>query len=341
MPWSASAAAPPPHSTSSAGRISSATTSTSTIPGYWDSWPSLNGAIGMTFETDGGPAIRVRKSDGSVTTFGEAISRHYVASMATLATLAAGSTDALQAYYEFRASGMAEARNRPFKRVVIAPTGDPTRLANFLRLMTRQRIEVTRTTQPFTSTAAHDFLAGGPAARKTFPAGSYVIDLAQPQARLATAILEPAPALDSRLRAAAVRHLRAQSAPRGWRQPGRLRVLRRHRVVAYPDDGAGRRVDRGCGRRGGRGGERGTGTGRGWSVRAGPGGLSLCRGNPVEHPAGDGADGGRGPGGCVAGSPPRGRPELAARNVRDPGGPQRSQCPRQDRHPARARWACR
>ena len=165
-------------------------------PGYWDSWPSLNGAIGMTFETDGGPAIRVRKSDGSVTTFGEAISRHYVASMATLATLAAGSADALRAYYDFRASGMAEARTRPFKRVVIAPTGDPTRIANFLRLMTRQRIEVTRATEPFTSTAAHDYLAGGPAARRTFPAGSYVIDLAQPQARLATAILEPTPALD-------------------------------------------------------------------------------------------------------------------------------------------------
>ncbi len=165
-------------------------------PGYWDSWPSLNGAIGMTFETDGGPAIRVRKADGSVTTFGEAISRHYVASMATLATLAAGSTDALRAYYDFRVSGMAEARTRPFKRVVIAPTGDPTRLAHFLRLMTRQRIEVTRTTQPFTSTAAHDFLAGGAATRRTFPAGSYVIDLAQPQARLATAILEPNPAID-------------------------------------------------------------------------------------------------------------------------------------------------
>lgn len=167
-------------------------------PGYWDSWPTLVGAIGMTFESDGGPGIRIRKADGTVTTFAEGIARHYVASMATLATLAAGREAALRAFHEFRASGMAEARARPFRRVVIAPSGDPARLDAFLRLMARQRIEVRRAGQGFTSTAARDYLQpGGAPTRRTFPAGSYVIDLAQPQARLATAILEPNPEIDS------------------------------------------------------------------------------------------------------------------------------------------------
>lgn len=166
-------------------------------PGYWDSWPSLNGAIGMTFETDGGPGIRIRKADGTVTTFGEGIARHFVASMATLGTLASGSAAALEAYYQFRAGGMAEVRSRPFKRVVVAPSGDPARIAAFLDLMTRQRIEVTRTTAEFTAAVAHEYVTRGPATRRSFPAGSYVIDLAQPQARLATAILEPEPGLDS------------------------------------------------------------------------------------------------------------------------------------------------
>jgi len=166
-------------------------------PGYWDSWPSLNGAIGMTFETDGGPGLRIRKADGTVTTLAEGIARHYVASMATLATLAEHREEALRAYHDFRASGLALGRTQPFKRVVIAPTGDPARLGRFLDLMLRQRIEVTRTTAPFTAAAAHDYLGTGPASRRSFPAGSYVIDLAQPQARLATAILEPRPALDS------------------------------------------------------------------------------------------------------------------------------------------------
>jgi len=166
-------------------------------PGYWDSWPSLNGAIGMTFETDGGPGIRIRKADGTVTPFSDGIARHYVASMATLETLAAGSTQALREFHEFRASGMAEARSRAFKRVVIVPSGDPARIDAFLRLLTRQRIEVTRTSAPFTATLAREYASRSAAGRRSFPAGSYVIDLAQPQARLATAILEPDPAIDS------------------------------------------------------------------------------------------------------------------------------------------------
>src|SRR5690606_10580846 len=52
-------------------------------PGYWDSWPSLVGAIGMTFETDGGPALMLRKRDGSGTSFREGLPQHVVASLAT------------------------------------------------------------------------------------------------------------------------------------------------------------------------------------------------------------------------------------------------------------------
>ena len=35
-------------------------------PGYYDSWPSLNGAMGATYETDGGPALLKRREDGIV-----------------------------------------------------------------------------------------------------------------------------------------------------------------------------------------------------------------------------------------------------------------------------------
>ena len=55
--------------------------------GYWDSWPSLMGATGMTFESDGGPKLALRKEDGTITTFRDGIAHHFVASMATLGTL--------------------------------------------------------------------------------------------------------------------------------------------------------------------------------------------------------------------------------------------------------------
>ena len=36
-------------------------------PGYWDSWPSLHGATGMTYETEGGGkfGFRTRRPDGT------------------------------------------------------------------------------------------------------------------------------------------------------------------------------------------------------------------------------------------------------------------------------------
>ena len=165
-------------------------------PGYVDMWPSLTGATGMTFETDGGPEIRLRKEDGSVTPFSDGIAHHFVASLATLGVLAAGKEERLRDYYEFHSTGMAEVRSRPFKRVVIPPTNDPARAHRLVELLLRSGVEVRRTSTAYTAAAAHDYLGGAPA-RRSFPAGSFVIDLAQPEARLATALLEPRAILDS------------------------------------------------------------------------------------------------------------------------------------------------
>lgn len=166
------------------------------LPSYVDMWPSMSGATGMTFETDGGPELRLRKDDGTVTTFSEGISHHFVASLASLGVLAAGREERLRDYYDFRVSGMAEARARPMKRVILAPTGDPARALKIATLLARGEVEVTRTTAPVSLLAARDYFGGAPA-RRTFPAGSYLIDLTQPQARLATTMLEPRAAFDS------------------------------------------------------------------------------------------------------------------------------------------------
>jgi hypothetical protein len=172
-------------------------------PGYWDSWPPRNGATGMTFETDGGPEIRLRKDDGTVTTFADGIAHHFVASMATLGTLAGNRVERLRDYYDFRASGMASAARQPFRRVVLRPGSDPARARRLAELLARQEIEVVRTAATFESRTAHRYVAdsapeaGSRGTAVVFPAGSYVIDIAQPQARLAQALLEPRSVVDS------------------------------------------------------------------------------------------------------------------------------------------------
>jgi hypothetical protein len=59
-------------------------------PGYWDSWPSLQGATGMTYETDGGgwKGLRWKRDDETIVTFRSSIAKHFIASLTTLETAA-------------------------------------------------------------------------------------------------------------------------------------------------------------------------------------------------------------------------------------------------------------
>ncbi len=165
-------------------------------PGYIDEWPTMSGAIGMTFETDGGPELKKRKDDGSYMTFEMGIAHHYIASLATLATAAGNRAELLRDYYDFHASAMAAARTGSMRRVVFSAAPDPGRALWLARLLARQHVDVTRTTAPLTILRGNSYL-GGASGRRTFPAGSYVVDLAQPEGRLATAILEPRATMDS------------------------------------------------------------------------------------------------------------------------------------------------
>ncbi len=142
------------------------------------------------------PQLMLRKGDGTITSFREGIAHHVVASLATIGTLAANRTTRLRDYREFFESALAAPTGRSFRRVVIAPGSDPRRTREVIDLLRLQGIEVHRTTGRLALGAARPYLGGG-SVRREFPAGSYVIDLAQPSGRLATAILEPSATLDS------------------------------------------------------------------------------------------------------------------------------------------------
>jgi len=160
--------------------------------GYWDEWTTFQGATGMTYETDGGREFNNRRDDGTITTLRDGIAHHFVASLATLETTAKNRQNRLLDYYDFRRSALAEATTDRFKRVVIVPGDDPQSAAHVVGLLLRNGIEVTRIKQPLASRTAHSYLShGGAAAARTFPAGSYVIDMNQPQRRLAKGMLEP------------------------------------------------------------------------------------------------------------------------------------------------------
>ena len=163
-------------------------------PGYGVSWPILTGAIGMTFEqaSSGGGAIARR--DGTVLTLHEAAWHHYTAGWATVVTSARRARERVRDYLVFRQTAVTDAAKLPFRAVALERDTDG-RADTLVQRLATNGIVVHRLAAEANLPAT---AFGEPAARLTrFAAGSYVVDLAQPQGRLAKALLEPDSELDS------------------------------------------------------------------------------------------------------------------------------------------------
>ena len=161
-------------------------------PGYYDSYPALNGATGMTFETDGGGSkgLAYRLPDDRVTTLFDGILHHFTGAVASLLTTVEHRETRLLDFYNFRASAMAEVAKEKVKGFVLVPGKDPARAADLVELLLKHDIEVFKTTAPLTTGSAH-VLMSGEVSKRTFPAGAYVIPASQPQKRLLRTLLDP------------------------------------------------------------------------------------------------------------------------------------------------------
>ena len=162
--------------------------------GFGDSWPFFNGAIGMTYEqaSSGGGAIR--RSDGTILTLRDAASHHYTAAWATLMTSARRARERVRDYLTFRQTAITEAERGPMRAIVIESDGQG-RADSLASLLQRNGITVQRLRG--NTEAANAVEYGMAAGTARLAAGSYVVDLAQPQGRLARALLEPDAQLDS------------------------------------------------------------------------------------------------------------------------------------------------
>ncbi|HLL46110.1 MAG TPA: M14 family metallopeptidase, partial [Longimicrobiaceae bacterium] len=160
-------------------------------PGYWDSYPSFQGATGMTYETDGGGSkgVRWRRDDGTILTFADGIAGHFVASLATIETAVRNREARMRDFHEFFASAVAEGSRGPLRTVVLTPGRDPRLAAKLATTLLRHGVEVRRVTTAG-RVSGTDYATGARGSRDV-PAGSYLVDLAQPMGRLARVLLAP------------------------------------------------------------------------------------------------------------------------------------------------------
>jgi len=183
-------------------------------PGYWDSYPSLHGATGMTYETDGGggKGLRWRRGDGTILTFEDGIAHHFVAVMSTIDAAARNREARLRDYYQFFAEAMEDAEAQTPRGVVLQAGDDPRRAARLATTLLRHGVTVERITQSGTVQGT-DALADAQTQR-TVAAGSFFVPFTQPNATLARMLLLPDVPL-----------------PEGFRQQELARLARNLRVA--------------------------------------------------------------------------------------------------------------
>jgi hypothetical protein len=157
-------------------------------PGYGDSWPSLHGAIGMTYEMAGGPrgGSAFLRDDGTILTLGDRIQRHFTTSMSTLRTAAAHSEELLLYTYNAMRAQATGGQNT-FLISPVSPNFQP-----LIEMLQRQGIQIGVLASPATLRASR--VDTDASETQTFPAGTAVISTKQPLGGLVQTLLERTPA---------------------------------------------------------------------------------------------------------------------------------------------------
>ncbi|MFC1477550.1 M14 family zinc carboxypeptidase [candidate division KSB1 bacterium] len=164
-------------------------------PGYGDSWPSLYGATGMTYEQGGGGAgVSLKRGENDFLTLRKRLWGHFTASIATLKVSSDNREARLRDFYEFFTTALEEGKNGTIREIVIPPPKNPLTFNILLETLLVQGVEIEKATEAFKANKTHGYF-GEPVADKDFPAGSFIIKLAQPNKRLINIMFEPEQAL--------------------------------------------------------------------------------------------------------------------------------------------------
>jgi hypothetical protein len=148
-------------------------------PGYGESWPIFQGAVGMTYEQASARGLAFRRDDDLLLTYRDGILHHFTAAIATAETAARNRERLLRDFLDYRRTAISEGETGPVREYVLTLNGDASRATRLARLLASQGFEVRRADEAFK------------VGTRAVPAGSYIIPVAQPASRLLRNLMEP------------------------------------------------------------------------------------------------------------------------------------------------------
>lgn len=158
-------------------------------PGYGEGWPMFHGSIGMTYEQASVRGLVARKRDETILKYADSVQHHFIAALSTIEHTARNREALLRYFSDYRKSAAEESAKETVKEYLIAPGNDPNRAARLAATLMASGIEVKRATAAFTNARTRDYLTGTVESRD-FPAGTFIVSLAQPAKRMARTLMD-------------------------------------------------------------------------------------------------------------------------------------------------------
>ncbi len=156
--------------------------------GGYSSYAEYRGTVHILYEQANVDEDGIKRPDGTILSYREAVHHQLLSTLTNLKTLAAHSKDMYQQYAADRRAMLAS--SSPYANIsyAILPSDNHGRMNDLVEILQLQDIEVYQTTRELTVSDATDHL--GKTSRTTLPEGTVVVPNRQAEARLISAMLE-------------------------------------------------------------------------------------------------------------------------------------------------------
>ena len=148
-------------------------------PGYGESWPIFQGAVGMTYEQASARGLAWKRTDEATLTYRDGMVHHFTSAITTAATAAKNRERLVRDFLEYRRSAAQEGEKSGTREYVIVPGADRSRALRLARNLVTQGIEVRAAQEPVKL------------GTRTIAAGAFLVSNAQPSGRLIRNLLDP------------------------------------------------------------------------------------------------------------------------------------------------------